>query len=221
MASRIIFFLCVSLLLLNGIYSDICSTIERVANKGQTRYRVRNHCCNNAINRNGKCEQCPPGLSSHDKTNDCIPCGENLYGENCAFTCNCSGNKRCDNVLGCVTSSNDDESSKSTVPLVQKKITDEVSLPGNSVVAYMSCIATIGSTVIIAIALWRHKDWIKKKLNDQTLRFPRLQRKSYAVNVKEEKVATSTRKSENVYDDIDEKSMIKDFEKLEFEKSNM
>ncbi|VDI77108.1 Hypothetical predicted protein [Mytilus galloprovincialis] len=84
----------------------------------------------------------------------------------------------------------------------------------NYVVIYMSSIATVGATVIIAIALWRQKDWIKKRLNSQNPRFPRLQGKSNAD--KEFKEVAFCRKSENVYDDINERYMLKDFEKMDF-----
>lgn len=81
----------------------------------------------------------------------------------------------------------------------------------NAVVAYMSIIASIGAIVVIGIAAWRNKEIIQKKLKKQKIRFPRLQRNTDDVSGKEKSKKTTSRKSENLYDDINEKYMIKDF----------
>ncbi|VDI75111.1 Hypothetical predicted protein, partial [Mytilus galloprovincialis] len=81
----------------------------------------------------------------------------------------------------------------------------------NAVVAYMSIIATIGAVVVISIAAWRNKEFLLKKLKKQKIRFPRLQRSTDDESRKDKSEKTLTRKSENLYDDIDEKYMIKDF----------
>lgn len=81
----------------------------------------------------------------------------------------------------------------------------------NAVVAYMSIIATIGAVVVIGIAAWRNKEFLLKKLKKQKIRFPRFQRSIDDESGKEKSEKTTTRKSENLYDDINEKYMIKDF----------
>ncbi|XP_071123775.1 uncharacterized protein [Mytilus edulis] len=178
---------------------------------GGTQYRIQYYCCNNAIKRNGTCKPCPEGYSTDDKTEKCSPCSGNQYGENCGYSCFCSGNERCDNVVGCVANPTEDKLSKVTDPLGQGINRNDGSSQSNSVVVYMSCIATIGSTVVIIIALYRNQDWIKKRLNDRKLKFPRLQKGTVTISGKKQKDEPTARKSEHIYDDINEKNMIKNF----------
>lgn len=100
-------------------------------------------------------------------------------------------------------------SRKSTTP--NKIETTSETGTSNAVVAYMSIIATVGAVVVICIAAWRHKEFILKKLNTQTIIFPRLQRNTFGVTEKEKSVETNVRKSEHLYEDINEKNMLKDF----------
>ncbi|XP_052076741.1 uncharacterized protein LOC127714727 [Mytilus californianus] len=211
MALQCMFFLLVLFLHVHKNYSMTCSRLKSFESIGGTQYVIQYYCCNNAINSNGKCKPCPEGYTTDEKTESCFPCTKNQYGENCGYRCYCSGNERCDNVIGCVATTTDGKTSKETVPLGQGINRYDGSSQSNSVVVYMSCIATIGSTVIIIIALWRNQDWIKKRLNDRKLKFPRLQKGSFTINGRNQKDEPTTRKSEHVYDDINEKYMIKDF----------
>ncbi|XP_052076740.1 uncharacterized protein LOC127714726 [Mytilus californianus] len=213
MASQWIMFVSVQFLLTNNIHSQTCSKIESFVSGRTTAYSIKYYCCANAIEKNGRCETCPIGYASEN--NHCQQCKEDFYGERCAFDCFCEANESCDHVYGCINSTTStQQSSKPTIAPIKERDSSKSTSSSNYVVLYMSSIATIGSTVIIAIALWRQKDWIKKRLNGRTLRFPRLQEKSSA----EEKLKEVAffRKSENVYDDINERYMLKDFEKLDF-----
>lgn len=80
----------------------------------------------------------------------------------------------------------------------------------NTVVAYMSTVASIGGVVVIVIAVWRHKAFIWKKVRKQKIKFARLQKATSVAFENEKKVEQKIRKSENLYDDIDEKDMVKD-----------
>ncbi|VDI22319.1 Hypothetical predicted protein [Mytilus galloprovincialis] len=86
----------------------------------------------------------------------------------------------------------------------------------NTVVAYMSTVASIGGVVVIVIAVWRHKEFITKKIRKQKIKFARLQKTTSLVFENEKKVEQKVRKSENPYDDIDEKDMVKDLKDITY-----
>ncbi|XP_071124928.1 uncharacterized protein [Mytilus edulis] len=213
MASHRFLFVAMQFLLINSIHSQTCSKRERFLSGGTTTYSIKYYCCASAIEKNGRCETCPKGFSN--ESNHCRKCTEGFFGERCAFKCICVTNESCDHVLGCINSTTSTEqSSQLTIAPMKERDPTNSTPQSNYVVIYMSSIATVGATVIIAIALWRQKDWIKKRLNSRNLRFPRLQGKSNAD--KEFKEVVFFRKSENVYEDINERYMLKDFEKMDF-----
>lgn len=182
---------------------SVCSRKERTILGLATVY----YCCTNYAIKKEKCEECPNGFTSnspHDK--ECKKCQKIFFGNRCSEKCTCGENERCDNVIGCVPAV------KSAKSATQNK-DDTASETGssNAVVAYMSIIATFGAVVFIGIAAWRNKEFLQKKLKKQKMRFPRLQRSTDDVSGKEKSEKTTTRKSENLYDDINEKYMIKDF----------
>ena len=74
------------------------------------------------------------------------------------------------------------------------------------VIIYMSCISAIGLTIAFGIAACRKREWLAGRIRvwkGGLPTFPRLD-----VPAIMEKMKTSVRKSENFYDDINEKDMI-------------
>ncbi|XP_076071694.1 uncharacterized protein LOC143043128 [Mytilus galloprovincialis] len=185
--------------------ASVCSQDISVDGK---KIHKKYYCCNHHVSRNKICELCPIGFTSEDPKNvECEKCPDNSHGLRCAKTCSCKENERCDNVQGCVPVSV--TSAKSTTSIKDETASETGS--SNAVVAYMSIIATIGAVVVIGIAAWRNKEFLLRKLKKQKIRFPRLQRSTDDESGKEKSEKTTTRKSENLYDDINEKYMIKDF----------
>lgn len=80
----------------------------------------------------------------------------------------------------------------------------------------MSCIAAIGLTIAFGIALFKNREWMASKANSLRGRYPKLRRLER--NVMFEKIHFDVRKSENVYEDINEKYMICDFDDHKFGK---
>ncbi|XP_052073176.1 platelet endothelial aggregation receptor 1-like [Mytilus californianus] len=56
-------------------------------------------CCPDFFNQNGKCQACPAGKYGKDCSLSCMP---NYYGVQCKTQCNCTDNKKCDPIHGCV-----------------------------------------------------------------------------------------------------------------------
>ncbi|XP_052104835.1 multiple epidermal growth factor-like domains protein 10 [Mytilus californianus] len=88
-----------------------CIAIYIVLFCGIKTCRIPNHndngtssCCGNHQEINGVCKVCPPGyIGSNGKCE--TPCPWGYYGIECQHICNCSYDKRCNNVVGCICDS--------------------------------------------------------------------------------------------------------------------
>ncbi|XP_071164946.1 N-acetylglucosamine-1-phosphodiester alpha-N-acetylglucosaminidase-like isoform X2 [Mytilus edulis] len=87
--------LSVHLLVLSGI--NTCRIPDQSDNSSSS-------CCGNHQEVNGICKVCPPGfIGSNGKCE--TPCPLEYYGIECQYKCNCSYDKRCNNVVGCICDS--------------------------------------------------------------------------------------------------------------------
>ncbi|CAC5370286.1 unnamed protein product [Mytilus coruscus] len=77
----------------------VCPKLVKISNPSVTQKELDIECCPDYIYQNRQCEACPPGKFGQDCSLTCL---NNYYGVQCKQMCNCTGNKKCDPIHGCV-----------------------------------------------------------------------------------------------------------------------
>ncbi|VDI67829.1 Hypothetical predicted protein [Mytilus galloprovincialis] len=98
---------CIGLLAYVFVETIRCTTMKRTdpnvcprkINLNGTQVKLIFDCCSDYSYQNGKCQACSSGKFGKDCLQTCI---SNYHGVQCKQKCNCTDNKRCDPVHGCV-----------------------------------------------------------------------------------------------------------------------
>ncbi|CAG2246489.1 unnamed protein product [Mytilus edulis] len=98
---------CIGLIAYVFVETIRCTTMKRtdpnvcprLVNSTGNQVKLVFDCCPDFSYQNGKCQACPAGKFGRD----CLqPCIFNHHGVQCKQTCNCTDNKKCDPIHGCV-----------------------------------------------------------------------------------------------------------------------
>ncbi|XP_052076999.1 uncharacterized protein LOC127715012 [Mytilus californianus] len=118
------------LLLIFGNITGLSQTIKGICHSGNLSNII---CCRHFEFVDNSCIECEVGYHTFKAGTKCESCPQNLYGQKCAYICNCKENDRCDNKNGsCIplTTSVITLSEHSTVKQYQNQSTTEQSQRG-------------------------------------------------------------------------------------------